>query len=56
MEDAGMTTLKSQVNGVPTMTSQHEANNDVKTRLVDALFAGDWDTMAGLVPPDVRTA
>ena len=47
-----MTSLISQGNGVPTMTPQHHANNDVKTRFVDALFADDWETMAQLVHPD----
>ena len=44
-----MGTMISQGNGVPTMTPQHHANNGVKTRFVDALFASDWETMAGLV-------
>jgi uncharacterized protein len=42
----------SQGNGVPTMTARHHANNETKTRFVDALFAGDWDTAASLVHPD----
>ena len=46
-----MTSLISQGNGVPTMTPRHHANNDVKTRFVDALFANDWSTMAALVHP-----
>ena len=44
-----MTSLISQGNGVPTMTPRHHANNDTKTRFVDALFADDWDTMAALI-------
>ena len=47
-----MTSLISQGNGVPTMTPKHHANNEIKTRFVDALFANDWDTMAKLVHPD----
>jgi len=44
--------MLSQGEGVPTMTPAHEAIDDVKTRFVSALFAGDWDTMATLVHPD----
>lgn len=47
-----MTKMISQGNGVPEMTQQHHANNEVKTRFVDALFVNDWDTMATLVHPD----
>lgn len=47
-----MTSLISQGNGVPQMKPQHEANHEVKTRFVDALFAKDWETMASLVHPD----
>lgn len=47
-----MTELISQGTGVPVITPQHHANNDVKTRFVDALFRNDWDTMAPLVHPD----
>lgn len=44
-----MTSLLSQGNGVPVMTPEHHKNNEIKTKFVDALFANDWDTMAGLV-------
>ena len=44
--------MLSQGSGFPTMTPEHEAIYDVKARFVDALFAGDWDTMATLVHPD----
>jgi ketosteroid isomerase-like protein len=47
-----MTSLISQGKGVPQMTPLHEANHAVKVRFVDALFANDWETMAGLVHPD----
>ena len=47
-----MTTMISQGNSVPSMTPAHHANNETKTRFVDALFAGDWETMATLVHPD----
>ena len=44
--------IVSQGNGIPTMTPAHEHNFDVKTRFVDALFAGDHETMASLVHAD----
>lgn len=47
-----MNKLISQGNGVPAMTPQHHANNEVKTRFVDAVFANDWQAMAALVHPD----
>lgn len=46
-----MSTMVSQGNGPPTMTPQHWANHETKTRFVSALFANDWDTMATLVHP-----
>lgn len=46
------TSLISQGNGVPSMTSAHRHSHEVKTRFVEALFAGDWDTMASLVHPE----
>jgi len=47
-----MRVMISQGNGVPTMTPQHHANNAVKTRFVEALFANDWKAMAPFVHPD----
>ena len=47
-----MPEMISQGSGVPTMTPQHHANNEVKTRFVAALFANDWAAMAPLVHPD----
>jgi ketosteroid isomerase-like protein len=47
-----MRKMISQGNGVPAMTPQHHANNDVKTRFVEALFANDWEAMAPFVHPD----
>lgn len=47
-----MTELISQGGGAPVITPQHHANNDVKTRFVDALFRNDWDAMAPLVHAD----
>jgi ketosteroid isomerase-like protein len=42
----------SQGKGVFEMTPKHEANHEVKTRFVNALFANDWDTVAALTHPD----
>jgi ketosteroid isomerase-like protein len=47
-----MRKMISQGNGVPAMTPQHHANNDVKIRFVEALFANDWEAMAPFVHPD----
>lgn len=49
-----MTDLISQGSGIPIITPEHHATNDVKTRFVDALFSSptDWETMATLVHPD----
>ncbi|MBY0420739.1 MAG: nuclear transport factor 2 family protein [Parvularculaceae bacterium] len=44
--------MKSQGSGLPKITPRHEANYAVKTKFVDALFAGDWATMETLVHPD----
>jgi ketosteroid isomerase-like protein len=46
--------MESQGNGTFEWTPQHEANHDVKTRFVDALFKNEWDTMATLVTPDLE--
>ena len=37
---------------IPTLTPQHQTNLDVKARVLSALGAGDWDTVAELLHPD----
>ena len=37
---------------IPTLTPQHQANYDVKGRLLAALGKGDWDAAGDLLHPD----
>jgi ketosteroid isomerase-like protein len=46
-----MKSMISQGSGVPTITAQHHANHETKSKFVDALFANDWEAMKPLVHP-----